>query len=197
MPNEDQQLDENEESTLDEKRDSDDTAEDLDSIFADDSDEDNSEKPVTREEYENLKKGAQKLATELGRLKSKDVEKEPREEELKKEIPETNSVMKNLYFKANPEAKEVWDEVEREAKKLSKDPFELYEYSSYFKGEASSRAAAKAEEEANKAKISKPSSDVDFSKKISSIKEEDVNKLTPEQKVQWIKEQVRKEKDAE
>lgn len=151
MPNDDQQLEGTVETTPVEKRESEDTSEDL-NLF-DDSDDSSEDAPVSRKEYENLKKGAQKLATELGRLKKEGVK--PTESEVK---PEPSSVIKNLYFKANPEAVEIWDEVEKEAKNLGKDPFDLYEGSSYFKGEAKARAEVKAEEEENKAKIARPSS---------------------------------------
>ena len=127
MP-EDQSFDENEESTLDEERESEEAP-----------------APVTREEFEHLKKGVQKMATDVGREKKPEQDK-PKDEPTVVETV-TNPVIKNLYFKANPEAQEIWDEVTNEATKLGKDPFELYEGSAYFKGEAKARSEAKAEEE--------------------------------------------------
>jgi hypothetical protein len=171
----DQSFDENEESTLDEERESEEAP-----------------APVTREEFERLEKGIQKLATDVGREKKQPEQDKPKDEPTVVEV--TNPVIKNLYFKANPEAPEIWDEVTNEAKKLGKDPFELYEGSAYFKGEAKARAEAKAEEEKSKSKVNKPSSEVDFSKNIASVKEEDIDSLTPKQKVEWIRAQAAKER---
>jgi hypothetical protein len=183
MTNDDQQLDENEQSTLNETRDSEDASKDLESLFADSTDD--AEAPVSRKEYEDLKKGAQKLATELGRLKKT----EP------KEAVTGNSVMKNLYFKANPEAELEWGNVEKTAKELGKDPFELYENSAYLKGEAKAKYEAKLEEEKNKSKIAKPSTQTGSSQEdITSTKPEDVGKLTSKQKVEWIEAMAKKER---
>jgi hypothetical protein len=188
MQSEDQQLDENAEATLDETRESENASEDLDSLFEEDSQEDETpEDKVKRleDKIARIEKGVKKLATDKGR------EQKEKPTEVKENTE--NPVIKNLYFKANPEAQDIWDEVTNEAKKLGRDPFELYEGSTYFKGEAKARADAKAEEEKNKAKVNKPSSDVEFSKNIASVKEEDLDKLTPKQKVEWIAAQVAKE----
>jgi len=179
---EDQQLFEDGEPTPEEERESPQASEDP-SVPDDSQEEQEDEAPVTRKELERLEKGIQKLATNMGRQKV----------EPKEEAKEPQSVIKGLYFKANPEAQEIWDEVTNEATKLGKDPFELYEGSTYFKGEAKARFDAKAEEEKNKAKVNKPSSDVEFSKNIASVKEEDIDKLTPKQKVEWIAAQAAKE----
>lgn len=192
MP-EDQQLDENEESTLDEKRESDDASEDLDSLFEDDSQEDETpEDKVKRleDKIARIEKGVKKLATDKGREKKEQKEK-PTEAKVETGV---NPVLKSLYFKANPEAQDIWDEVEKDAKELGKDSFVLYEGSAYYKGEAKSRAEAKAKEEESRKKVNKPSSDTDFSKDVSSVKEDEVHKLTPGQKVKWLDEQVKKEK---
>jgi hypothetical protein len=155
MSKEDQHLAENEESTLDQERESEDTA-DLEALFADAGESDDDE-PVTREELNRWRKGTQKLASELGRLKA---EKSAQRHEGAKAQESTGGispVVKNLYFSANPEAREIWEEVEKEAKNLNKDPFDLYENSSYFKGEAKARFAEKSEKEVSKAKLTKPS----------------------------------------
>jgi hypothetical protein len=165
MSQEDQQLDENGMPTLDETRNSDDNGESADEfadLFADDGDED---APVSREEYNRLLKGTKKLATELGRIKTTKVEK-------KEEAPiagDVNPVLKSLYFKQNPEAQEVWEEVVREAKSLGKDPFALYEGSSYFKGEAKARFSEKSEQVENKNKLQAPSSNASFGSNMEAI----------------------------
>jgi hypothetical protein len=184
---EDQPVEENVQATPPDERESDQASEDLESLFEDDSQKDE-DAPVTRKELERLEKGIQKLATNMGRQKVEETKGVAKEE--------PQSVMKSLYFKANPEAQEIWDEVTNEATKLGRDPFELYEGSAYFKGEAKARAEAKAEEEKSKSKVNKPSSDVDFSKNIGSIKEEDIDKLTPKQKIEWVKVQANKERDS-
>lgn len=192
MTKEDQSLDENEESTPVEESESEDTSEDLESLFDDDQEDAQEDAPVSRDELKRLEKGIQKLAAEMGR------KKEPKQaEEKTEEAPKANSVLKSLYLKANPEANLVWDEVESEAKKLGKDPYELYEYSSYFKGEAKAKAEAKRIEEENKTKISKPESGVPSDSKtdVSKIKPEDVSKLKPADKIKWLKAQAEKERN--
>ena len=192
MTNDDQPIIEDEKSTLDDTRESEETSEDLESLFADSTDD--AETPVSRKEYEDLKKGAQKLATELGRLKKGQVETKPKE--TKEVKTEGNSVIKNLYFKANPEAQEVWDMVEEDAKALGKDPFELYENRQGYKLEAKARAEAKIEEEKNKSKIARPSSQAGSSQvDISKVSSEDVSKLTPSQKIEWVRAQAQKERE--
>lgn len=168
MSQEDQQLDENAKATLDETRESEDNGESVDEfaeLFADDGDED---APVSREEYNRLLKGTKKLASELGRIKTTKVEKK---EEVKatQVASDVNPVLKSLYFKQNPEAQEIWEEVEREAKNLGKDPFALYESSSYFKGEAKARFSEKSEQAENKSKIQAPSSQANFGGNMEAI----------------------------
>jgi hypothetical protein len=192
MPSEDQHLDGNEEetSTSDETRESDSASEDLDSLFEDDSPKDETpEEKVKRleEKIARIEKGVKKLATERGREKKEQKER-PTEEKVEKTESNVNPVLKSLYFKANPEAQEIWDEVEKDARLLGKDPFVLYESSAYYKGEAKARAEAKAEEEKNKAKVNKPSSEVGFKADFSKIKTvEDYKKLTPKEREEYNK----------
>jgi len=165
------------------------------------SDDESLEQKVERLERENarVKKGVAKFFSEKGKKKPEPSDKQ---EEKKTEEPTTvpstgtSPVMKRLYFDRFPEAKEVWDEVEKEAKALNKDPFDLYESSNYFKGEAKAKAEAKRIEEETKNKIAKPSSDTGSSSKVdlSKVKAEDVEKLTPSQKSEWIRKQAEKER---
>jgi len=193
MPSEDQHLDGNEPSqeevsTSDETRESDDASEDLNSLFEDDSQEDETpEEKIKRleDKIARIEKGVKKLATEKGREKQKE---RPTEEKVEKTESRVNPVLKSLYFKANPEAQEIWDEVEKDAQLLGKDPFVLYESSAYYKGEAKARSEAKAEEEKNKAKVNKPSSEVGFKADFSKIKTaEDYKKLTPKEREEYNK----------
>ena len=185
---------EDESATPDEKRESDDASEDLDSLFEDDSQEDETpEDKVKRleDKITRIEKGVKKLATDKGR----EQKEKPTEERVEEKVETgVNPVLKSLYFKANPEAQDIWDEVEKDAKELGKDPFVLYEGSAYYKGEAKTRAEAKAKEEESRKKVNIPSSDTDFSKDVSSIKEDEVHRLTPAQKVKWLEAQVKKEK---
>jgi hypothetical protein len=155
MSQEDPRLDENGTPTLDQERESEDTA-DLEALFAEADDRDEDE-PVTREEIERWRKGTQKLASELGRLRAEKSAVKTEGAKVQESTSGINPVVKNLYFNANPEAREIWEDVEKEAKNLGKDPFDLYENSSYFKGEAKARFAEKSEREENKGKLTKPS----------------------------------------
>ena len=83
-------------------------------------------------------------------------EKGQKEKTEKVEVQTSNSVLKNLYFKANPEAEAIWETVEKEAANLKRDPFELYESSAYLKGEA----MAIAKDTENNGKVSTPSQNV-------------------------------------
>lgn len=168
----------------------------LEELFKSDDDsqdelEDSEKVKKLEERLGNIEKGVKKYFSEQGRKKE-----EPKQKK-REDIPQTNSVLRTLYFDKFPETKEVWEEVEKEAKLLGKDPFELYESSSYFKGEAKARHNAKIEEEENKSKIAKPSSGTASSKiELSSVKPEDVANLKPSQKMDWIRMQAEKERNS-
>ena len=169
----------------------------LDDLFKSDDDsqdelEDSEKVKKLEERLGNIEKGVKKYFSKQGRKKE-----EPKQEKKEESTPQLNSVLKTLYFDKFPETKEVWEEVEKEAKLLGKDPFELYESSSYFKGEAKARHNAKIEEEENKSKIAKPSSGTASSKiELSSVKPEDVANLKPTQKMDWIRMQAEKERNS-
>lgn len=170
----------------------------IDKIFSEIEKEDNEEEvDFLKRKVENIEKGVSKFFSNQGRKQKEEKQPEKKEEvPIKEATPQINPVLKTLYFDKFPETKEVWEEVEKEAKLLGKDPFELYESSSYFKGEAKSRFDAKAEEERNKEKIAKPSGIPGSSKTdISKIKPEEVDKLSPSQKSEWVKAQAKKEKE--
>lgn len=173
----------------------------LDDLFKSDDDsqeelEDSEKVKKLEERLGNIEKGVKKFFSENGR-KQKEIEKQP---EKKEEVIETkspvHSVLKTLYFDKHPEAQDYWEQVEKEAKLLDKDPFELYESSAYLKGEAKARHDAKIEEETNKKKIDTPSNGTGTPKKnISDVKPEDVDKLKPSEKAEWVKAQARKERE--
>lgn len=179
-----------------------DDASEFEQLFADDSSDDDgkSEVEVLKGKLERLEKGVSKFFSEQGRKKSEQSEKpaaSKKEDAVLGTVqPSENPVLKALYLNANPEAREIWDEVEAEAKNLGKDPFTLYESSSYFKGEAKARAEAKKTVEESKLKVKQPSAQVDFAKTVDKIKPEEVATLTPSQKMEWLKRQAEKERMA-
>lgn len=153
MTEDDTQLDENEQSTLDKKLDSEE-ADDLDSLFADD--ESQEDAPVTREEYNRLIKGTKKLASELGRLKSQPA--------TKQETEETNSVshqsddVSELFYAQVPQAELVSDDLKSIAEaKYSGSILKAWKGESWIQEKALALHSAKSEEELNVSKVSKPS----------------------------------------
>lgn len=112
---------------------------------------------VTREEYDRLVKGVQKLASQVGRK---------------------SVAFQNLFFKVNPEAKANWDFVEKQAKELGKDPFDLFESSQYLQKEVEARYNEKSNDE-NRKKIAPPSSGGAGERDYSSLTTEEYESLTP------------------
>lgn len=67
----------------------------------------------------------------------------------------------------------------KEAKLLGKDPYSLYESSSYFKGEAKARAEAKSREETNKNKVKSPTSQmVNGNVDYSNVSDSDIANMS-------------------
>jgi len=122
---------------------------------------------------------ARKLAAKLGK----------QEVPAKKaEAPSVHPVMRSLYFEKHPEVADYWETVEKEADALGKDPFELYESSSFLQGEAKSRYETKKADEEAKTKISKPSEGAgDGSRDLNSVSDGEVSSLTPAEKLKWLK----------
>jgi hypothetical protein len=172
----------------------------LDDLFKSDDDsqeelEDSEKVKKLEERLGNIEKGVKKFFSENDR-KQKETEKQPEPQKEASATPAVHSVLKTLYFDKHPEAQDYWEQVEKEAKLLGRDPFELYESSTYLKGEAKARHDAKIEEETNKKKIDTPSNGTGTPKKnISDVKPEDVEKLKPSEKAEWVKAQARKERE--
>lgn len=107
-----------------------------------------------------------------------------------------SAVIQSLYFDKHPEARDAWAEVEEAAKSLGKDPFELYESSTFLQGEANVKFEAKKKDEANKLKVSKPSNGTASNGvDLASVKPEDVSKLKPSEKLAWMEKQAAIEND--
>lgn len=101
-------------------------------------------------------KEADKAFAQGGVNKSKPAA-EPTKETAKPEPMKVPKVVETLYFNARPEAKEVWEEVEKAARLTGKDPFELYESSKYFQNEAQALYEEKHKDEEGKSKVKDPS----------------------------------------
>jgi len=193
MTEEETTLDENAKATLDENADSEDTT-NFDDLFSEESDD--SDAQVTREEYENLKKGAQKLATELGMLKKQG------KTEVKSEAPVAKAVevddMTEFFLEQTPKAELVKDKLTQVAKALyGGSIIKAWRGESWIREVADKQFAEKTEEETNKTKIDRPSNDSVSNKKvdISKVKAEDVAALTPSQKNEWVKAQAHSERN--
>lgn len=135
---------------------------------------------VSVEDFKNLQKGIEKMATELNSLKNKPSQGKEAEDEAKP--VQMSNVVKNLYLERNPEFSEVEKEVNEEAKALGVDPIDYYESKMGWKLEAKARAKANEEKEAAKNAIEAGSGNVtnktiDF----SNIKPEEIKGLDKEQ----------------
>lgn len=194
MTEENQPLNENEESTLDEERGSEEAA-DLESLFADD-DDSQEDAPVTREEYNKLLKGVKKLASIQGQQKS-----QPKKEEVKTETKEVISHqdddLSELFFAQIPKAELVQDDLKKIAEvKYGGSILKAWKGESWIQEKASVLEAARKEDEENKAKISKPSPGSGNSKvDVTKTKPEDIDKLSKTDRVRWIKAQAERERN--
>lgn len=195
MTEENQPLDENEEesTTLDEERDSEDAS--LEDIFNDDADESQDESDADKvkrleEKLANIEKGVKKLATDKGR--------EAKKESPKKASSNINDeVVEELLLTKHPEAEHILDELKDTAKQTGKSVLKLYRESKYFQGEAKATADAKKSEDEAKSKIKQPSNGTASQKtNLASVKEENIGDLTSEQRLEWLELQAEKERRA-
>lgn len=190
MTKEDLPIDENEQSTLDNESESE--SAELDSLF--DSEETNEETPVSREEFNNLIKGVQKLATIKGREKKqveevKEVVEAPKEEKPMDDVSE-------LFFSSTPQAELVQDDLQAIADaKYDGSILKAWRNEKWVQEKASVLDSAKKEDEVNKSKVSKPSASTGASKMdFSHVKsDEDLSKLSEADKVKYVKLQREKE----
>jgi len=171
---------ENEDTTTQvENADSEDS-EDLDSLFEESDDSDKT--TVSREEYEKLLKGTQKLATELGNLKKQKVETKKKDEVVvEKQQPQFAEELLTIKY---PEAEFVMEEIQEEAKRTGKDVLSIFKSSAFLKNESKARAEQKKVEEENKSRIDSPSS---LTGSKINLKYEQVDLSNP-QHVKWINE---------
>jgi hypothetical protein len=197
MTDENLRLDENEESTLNQERESEEADDDLDSLFAED-DDSQEEAPISREEYNRLLKGTKKLATEIGRLKS-----QPKggEKETPKKL-ESNQLddFTEMFYSQIPLAELVKEDLQAvAAAKYNGSVIKAWKNEKWMQDKASSLENAKKEDEVNKTKVDKPANGIVSSKKvdIKKVKPEEVSKLTPAEKSEWVRHQASIENNAD
>lgn len=122
-----------------------------------------------------------------------------KKEDKKETVTESvnDEVIEELLLTKHPEAENVLDELKDVAKQTGKSVLKLYRESRYFQGEAKTLADEKKQKEEIKSKITKPTQGATHSKQdISKTKPEDVANLKPNEKIAWLKEQARKEREA-
>ena len=190
---EDTTLEKNEQDSTLLENDSSEDASELDSLFAEEEDGEEST-PVTREEFNKLLKGVQKLATQKG-IEKKEAVKETVKEEPVKTVATDD--MTEFFLEQTPKAELVKDKLTQVAKALyGGSIIKAWRNESWIRELADKQADEKSEEETNKSKIEKPSSGFVSSKKvdITKVKDEDVSSLTPAQKSEWVRYQAQKER---
>jgi UTP-glucose-1-phosphate uridylyltransferase len=77
----------------------------------------------------------------------------------------TSRIVTDLFFDKHPEAKEYWEEVQKEAKVLNKDPFDLYLSSNLLQKEAQAKYSKKEEKNDAYDRMGRPSNQVETDKK--------------------------------
>lgn len=117
--------------------------------------------------------------------------------EPKKSSSINDEVVEELLLTKHPEAEHILDELKETAKTTGKSVLKLYRESKYFQGEAKAIDDAKKSEDEAKGKIKQPSNGTGSQKpNLSSIKEENIGDLTPEQRLEWLELQAEKERTA-
>jgi hypothetical protein len=120
---------------------------------------------------------------------------EHKKEEPKKTESINDEVVEELLLSKHPEAEHILDDLKETAKLKGVSVLKLYRESKYYQGEAKSISDAKKVEEENKSKIKSPSNGTPPPKSdILATKPEDVSKLKPSEKAEWLKAQANKER---
>lgn len=192
---ENQPIDENEQdSTLADDRVSEE-ATDFENLFADD-DDSQEDAPVTREEYNRLLKGVKKLASIQGQKKEQP--KEKAESKADVVVYHQDDDVSELFFAQIPKAELVSEDLKKIAEaKYNGSILKAWKGESWIQEKATALEVARTEDEANKEKIRKPAPGTAPSRvDISKIKPEDVASLPADKKAEWLKEQVRKERES-
>ncbi|MEI9966179.1 MAG: hypothetical protein WDN67_00665 [Candidatus Moraniibacteriota bacterium] len=140
--------------------------ESLESLFEEKIEGDDVEK-----RFERIEKGLQKFFAAQGRKKKEEPKEKEKEEGKERTEGYTPKVVETLYFQNNPEAKEIWPKVQKIAKAMKRDPFEVYEDDdfTFLKAEAKALYEEKEEKEEDGKKVKPPT------KKVAGIKSSDLN----------------------
>jgi len=164
-----------------------------------DSDEETSDEKT--EEVDDKQKQINDLKAELGRLKKNDkveTKTEP-EEETKVEEKETpkfdvNSAMaEDLLIANNPEVKNIMPTLKAHAEKLGTTTYELFKTDPTYKQMADSFKQEEEQTEQNINKINSPSSAQFAGKSIDNVTDEDLEKMTPQQRLKVLQELQKRE----
>jgi hypothetical protein len=176
-------------------------ADELQDLFEDDKDVDTSKETsderVARLEkkLEDVQKGVSKYFSEQGR-KNKEVKEEEVQPEAPAKTETTVDDLSELFYAQTPQAEFVGDDLKQIADaKYGGSVLKAWRNEKWLQEKASSLESAKKEEEANKSKIDKPSTKVDFSQRdVTKIKPEELSKLSPAQQLEYLDKMAEQER---
>lgn len=194
MSNEDLTQEEEVETTPTLESESDDATE-LEDLFAEHSQEEEAtDVDSLKKEIADLKKGLSKFFSENGR-KAKQVEE--KKEEAKPETVPTDDVSE-LFFNQIPQAELVSSDLKSIADaKYNGSILKAWKGESWIQAKAKALSDERTVNEENKSKISKPTQGTTSSRiDVSKVKAEDVSTLSADKKVEWLREQVRRERES-
>lgn len=194
MSNEDLTQEEEVETTPTLESESDDATE-LEDLFAEHSQEEEAtDVDSLKKEIADLKKGLSKFFSENGR-KAKQVEE--KKEEAKPETVPTDDVSE-LFFNQIPQAELVSSDLKSIADaKYNGSILKAWKGESWIQAKAKALSDERTVNEENKSKISKPTQGTTSSRiDVSKVKAEDVSTLSADKKAEWLREQVRRERES-
>jgi len=169
-----------------------DDASELKDLFADESqDEEADDVEALKKEIKDLKKGLSKFFSEQGR-KAKQVEEPGKKAETK--TVQTDDVSE-LFFTQVPQAEAVQEDLRKIADKLYNGSIlKAWKGESWIQDKAKALTDEKAEDEANKSKIAKPSNgSFKFGNKFENVKsQEDIESMSSKQRADFLKYQAEK-----
>lgn len=158
---------------------------------------------VSGKNFTSLEKAAKSLhhaeviAAEKGKRKET---VKPEKSSATPGISDNQEVIEELLLTRFPEATHVLqnDKLRKELDALAKangvSILKIYRESGYFQSEGKALSDAAKKEDETKAKISKPAQGADFKVNLDTVKEADVEKLKPSEKMEWIRLQAAKER---
>lgn len=196
---EDPRLEENEQdSTLQQEERESEDALDLDDLFADEDDsqeEELSETEQLKAEIKRLEKGIKTLAERQGREKNTDEKQQTKTESKSNDLDDVSE----MFFTHTPVAELVSDDIKTIADaKYNGSVIKAWRNEKWLQDKANSLDSARKEEEANRAKVSRPANGTGSSKvDIRKVKEEDVKNLPPDKKNEWLRMQARLERESD